>query len=94
VTKKFLYEFRVDAPAQKQGGAGVTETVGAYVGQVSSAEEWIEGSPDKVLGVDKRAPLCSEDQAAVLVDLALGKWTSSPASRSRISGESGISGSG
>jgi hypothetical protein len=72
----------------------VTEIVEAYVGQVSSAEEWIEGSPDKVLGVDGPAPLCCEDQVAVLVGLALGRWTSSPEGRSRISSESGTSGSG
>ena len=42
VTEKFLYQFRADVPAREQGGAGVTEVVEAYVGQVSSAEEWIE----------------------------------------------------
>ena len=42
VTEEFPYQFRVDVPAQEQGGAGVTEVVEAYVGQVSSAEEWIE----------------------------------------------------
>jgi hypothetical protein len=53
VTEKFLYQLRVNALAQEHGGAGVAEVVEAYVGQVNSAEEWIEGSPDKVLGVDR-----------------------------------------
>jgi hypothetical protein len=32
VPEKFLYQFRVNTPAQEQGGAGVTEVVEAYVG--------------------------------------------------------------
>jgi hypothetical protein len=42
VTEKYLYQFRADVPAREQGGAGVTEVVEAYVGQVRFSEEWIE----------------------------------------------------
>ena len=52
VTEEFLDEFRVDAPAQEQGGAGVTEVVEAYVGQVGFSEEGFERTFDEVFGVD------------------------------------------
>jgi hypothetical protein len=67
VPEKLLYQFRVNAPAQKQGGAGMPEVMETYLWQSSSIEKWFEGPFDKILGVDGRAPLRGEDQAAFFV---------------------------
>ncbi len=56
----------MDTPAQEQRGAGVTEIVKPYLRQASLLQEWLEGTLDKVLWIERRTDTRGEDQAAVL----------------------------
>ncbi len=55
VAQKLLDQLRVYASAQEQGGAGVPKVVEAYLRQTGPFEERLEGTLDKILGVDGRA---------------------------------------
>src|SRR5215204_3983238 len=57
----------MNAAAQQQGGAGVSEVVEAYLQQAGSPKKRFERSFDEVLRVDRRAHLRGEDQAVILV---------------------------
>jgi hypothetical protein len=57
----------MNASAQEQGGAGITEIVELYLRQSSPLEEWLKGTLDKVLRVDRRTDARGDDQATVLI---------------------------
>jgi hypothetical protein len=45
----------------------VTEIVKPYLRQASLLQEWLEGTLDKVLRIERRTDTRGEDQAAVLI---------------------------
>jgi hypothetical protein len=62
-----LYEFRVDAAPQEQGGAGVPEVVPANRGQTSTLEQRLEVAVDHVLGVQRGTLARGENEVRIFV---------------------------
>ena len=56
----------MDATTQEKRSACVPEVMEAYFRQSGSREERLEGTLDKVLGVDRRTDTRGEDQTVVL----------------------------
>jgi hypothetical protein len=62
VPKKVLDQFRMDAAPQKQRGACVPEIVPADRGEIRAIEQRLEVAVDYVLGVQRGALACGENE--------------------------------
>jgi hypothetical protein len=62
VPQKMLGQFRVDTAPQKEGSARVAEVVPADRGEARVLEERLEVAVDYVLGVQRGALACGENE--------------------------------